>query len=212
MKLIAENIDCIRGERVIFEHVGFCLPASSALILRGANGSGKTSLLKILAGLMPSPHGILHFIQDDGEPERPRPLCYIGHQHGLKANETVHENLQFYASLNDISTAMLPAAMHYFDLERYQDTPLHQLSAGWQKRTALARLLMSTEPVWLLDEPTNFLDEEAVLLFTNLVETRVKQGGIVVIASHTIQSHFSTHVLHLADFQPLRQATGGKDA
>jgi heme exporter protein A len=212
MKLIVENVGCRRGGRVIFEQVGFCLPASSALILRGVNGSGKTSLLKILAGLIPTERGKVMFLQDDNEPDRIRPICYVGHQQGLKVHETVLQNLKFYASLNEISAAMLPAAIRYFDLDRYQDTPLHQLSAGWQRRTSLARLLMSVEPVWLLDEPTNFLDEEAVLLFTNLVETRVKQGGIVVIASHTIQSHFATHVLHISDFQPPLIDIGGEDA
>lgn len=202
MKLTCENLSCVRGGRIIFENVGFSLPASSALIIKGPNGSGKTSLIKTLAGLLPAASGKVIFTLDEGEPERPRPICYIGHKNGLKTHETVFQNLSFYASHDEVSIAMLPSAIRYFDLDKYEDTPIGELSAGWQRRVALARLLMSREPVWLLDEPTNFLDEDAVMLFSSLVETRVQQGGVVIIASHTIQSHFPAHMLHLTDYTP----------
>lgn len=201
--LAVENIQCVRGERVVFEQLGFCLPESSVLILHGPNGSGKTSLLKVIAGIMPQSTGQVywHGKQAAQNPEFLKELCFIGHKNAIRIECTVFENLQVFAKRQD-SELMLPAAMRYFGLHHMGDVRVSELSAGWQRRVALARLLLSRASLWLLDEPTNFLDTEAVALFSSLVESRVQQGGMVIIASHTVGSAFPAHVLKLEDFRP----------
>lgn len=128
-----------------------------------------------------------------------RDLMAIGHKSGVKGDATVFENLQFWANLYN-TELLVEAAMAFYDLTKFSDVPASQLSAGWQRRVALARLIVAPCRLWLLDEPTNFLDEEAVILTANLIETRVQQGGIVVVASHIMTSAIAAHTLWMGDF------------
>lgn len=203
MTFTAEQIACIRAERVIFRDLGFCLPAGGFLLLKGANGSGKTSLINILCGLHAPAHGqvLWNKVPIHESADFKRELTYIGHKNAVKLECTVEENLKFWADYWG-TQAMLSPAMHYFGLDARRDVPAHQLSAGWQRRVALARLLLSPSKLWLLDEPTNFLDAEAVALVGSLIETRVNNDGIVIVASHMMKSSFPSHVLHIEDFQP----------
>jgi len=199
--LVCENLSCVRGERKIFSYLGFCLQEGSILLLKGANGSGKTSLIKIIAGLHSSETGKILW---NGKPSKDnnefkRELAYIGHKSGVKNDASVYENLEFWAKIYG-TEILLPAALKYFDLGKFADLPAGQLSAGWQRRVALARLIIAPCRLWLLDEPTNFLDEEAVILTASLIESRVQQGGIVISASHIMSSSFPTHNLQMADF------------
>ena len=200
--LICDNLRCERGEKVVFDNLGFCLQAGSLLILKGANGSGKTTLLKILSGLLAPDRGDILW---DDVPIRDnqnfkRDLMAIGHKSGVKGDATVFENLEFWAKLYN-TELLVEAAMAFYDLDRFADVPASQLSAGWQRRVALARLIVAPCRLWLLDEPTNFLDEEAVMLTANLIETRVQQGGIVVVASHIMTSAVAAHTLWMDDFR-----------
>jgi heme exporter protein A len=95
---------------------------------------------------------------------------------------------------------LLPAALKFYGLTPYKDCLARELSAGWQRRVALSRLIIAPCKLWLLDEPTNFLDEEAVMLTASLIESRVKQGGIVIAASHIMNSAVASHTLWLEDF------------
>ena len=197
----AENITCVRGETPIFSGLGFCLQQGSLLLLKGSNGSGKTSLIKILTGLMRADAGEVLWegksITDNHDFRRE--LMVVGHKSGVKLDYTVEENISFWAKY--YGTEMLvAAALRFYDLERYKDVAAAQLSAGWQRRVALARLIVVPCKLWLLDEPTNFLDEEAVLLTASLIESRVKQGGIVVVASHIMSSGIAAHTLFMEDF------------
>lgn len=202
----AENIVCERGEKIIFAGLGFCLQPGSLLLLKGANGSGKTSLIKILTGLIAPRSGQVMW---DGKPiaenfDFRRELMFIGHKGGVKLDYTVEENIRFWARLYG-TEMLLGAAMDFYDLTPYKDVPAAQLSAGWQRRVALARLIVVPCKLWLLDEPTNFLDEDAVILTANLIETRVTQGGIVVAASHIMNSGIAAHTLYMDDF-PAQEA------
>ncbi|MEK6745626.1 MAG: cytochrome c biogenesis heme-transporting ATPase CcmA [Pseudomonadota bacterium] len=207
--LICENLRCIRGDRIIFEHLGFCLQEGSLLLLKGANGVGKTTLLKILSGLLPADGGDILW---DNVPLKDNnyfknDLMMIGHKSGVKGDATVYENLEFWAKLYD-TEVLIQAALSFYNLQRFADVPAAQLSAGWQRRIALARLIVSPCKLWLLDEPTNFLDEDAVTLTANLIESRVKQGGIVVVASHIMNSAIATHTLWLDDFRAENKRAG----
>lgn len=198
-----EDITCLRGESVLFKDVGFCLQDGALLLLKGPNGSGKTTLLRLLAGLMPPDSG--HILWD-GQPitsnyDFRRELMMIGHKSSVKLDCTVYENLAFWARMHD-TEMLIPAAMKFFDLRSYKDVLAGELSAGWQRRVALARLIVSPCRLWLLDEPTNFLDDDAVLLTASLIESRVSQGGIVVVASHIMNSAIAAHTLYLNDFNP----------
>ncbi len=201
--LTCHDLACNRGGRRIFEGLGFSLSAGGLLIIKGANGSGKTSLIKILAGLMPGEKGEISWngvsIKDNAAYDSSR--LYIGHKDGLKLECTIRENLNFWASISGTDT-LLPAAMHYWGLTRKQHLPCAALSSGWRRKVALARLVLSPMSVWLLDEPTNFLDAQAVELFAALVESRVQQGGIAIIASHTVHSAFGCHTFRMEDFFP----------
>lgn len=199
--LVAENLACRRSERLIFRQLGFCLPPGALLLLKGGNGTGKTSLIKILCGLLEQDEGTLTW---NGEPTRhhenfKRELMYIGHKSAVKMDGTVEENLAFWGCM--YGTEMLvPAALKFYGLTKFKDTRAAELSAGWQRRVALARLIVAPCRLWLLDEPTNFLDEEAVMLTASLIESRVKQGGIVVAASHIMGSAIASHTLWMEDF------------
>lgn len=199
--LACENIACARADSLLFRDLGFCLQEGSLLLLKGPNGSGKTSLIKILAGLLPADGGEVTW---QGQPIRDndafkRELMLIGHKSAVKLESTVEENIAFWAKI--YGTEMLvPAALKFFELEKFRDTYAAQLSAGWQRRIALARLIVAPCKLWLLDEPTNFLDDAAVKLTAALIETRVKQGGVVVVASHIMSSSIAAHTLYLQDF------------
>ena len=199
--LSCQDITCIRGDKRLFGHLGFCLAEGSLLLLKGPNGSGKTSLLKILSGLIAPDAGKVLW-KNEPIPHNGafrRDLMMIGHKSAVKLESTVYENLAFWGRL--YGTEMLvPAALAFYDLGIFSNTRAGELSAGWQRRVALARLIVAPCRLWLLDEPTNFLDDTAVTLTANLIESRVQQGGIVVVASHIMNSGIAAHTLFMGDF------------
>ncbi len=200
--LVCENLSCVRQESVIFQNLGFCLPEGTLLLLKGANGAGKTSLIKMLTGVLAPDSGCVAWngVPIRGNDDFKRDLMYIGHKSAVKSDSTVEENLAFWAALYD-TEILVPAALQFYGLTRFRDMPAAQLSAGWQRRVALARLIVAPSKLWILDEPTNFLDDEAVLLTASLIESRVKQGGIVVVASHIMNSAIAAHTLYVGDFK-----------
>lgn len=174
MELIVENLACARGGVPLLEGVSFRLGAGDAMVLRGPNGCGKTTLLRTLAGLQPALEG-----QVSTPPET---MAYAAHADGLKPTLTVTENLAFWAAvhgLRDVGPAL--AAMNLRDLA---DRPAQNLSAGQKRRLGLARLLVTGRPIWVLDEPTVSLDIASVALFAGVVRAHLAQGGVVVIATH----------------------------
>jgi heme exporter protein A len=189
--LVAVDLACRRGERLIFAGLSFRLPAGGALVLRGANGSGKTSLLRLLAGLTAPAAGRLSWgptpIEDDLAGHRAR-LHYVGHHDGVKPGLTPRETLVFWAALRGCGircrTSVLDAALAAFALEPVADWPSRWLSAGQRRRLALARLSVTPAALWLLDEPFTALDRDNQNRLERAIAAHRAGGGRVVLATH----------------------------
>lgn len=186
----------INGKSLI-NNLSVSLLPSSITYVRGDNGSGKTSLLKMIAGIQePSAGKILWRGADIND--LPKPYClYIGHKTGLKLELTVFENLKFWALVYN-SPEILDAAIHYFDLEPILGQKCYKLSAGTQKRVTLSKLLSCHSKLWLLDEIEQTLDKERKNLVNNLIVSKAAGGGIVVIASHEEYSFPASQTIDLA--------------
>jgi heme exporter protein A len=174
MTLAVTNLTIARGGLPVLADVSFALEAGQALILRGPNGVGKTTLLRTIAGLQPSLNGTVAGAQDQ--------VAYAGHSDGLKAMLSVTENLTFWAEVfgqSDISHALTA-----FKLENLSKRLAGTLSAGQKRRLGLARLLVTGRPIWVLDEPTVSLDTASVAMFVAAIEAHLKSGGKALIATH----------------------------
>lgn len=203
MTLQARSLTCRRGNRLLFSDLNFELAPGQATELRGSNGSGKTSLLRILSGLSEPESGEVLW---QGESIRARrleygaELAYVGHMHALKADLTAIENLSFHQSLtanpSNVSLREALSAMG-FEGKRIYRLPARYLSAGQRKRVALARLLLSKARVWLLDEPLTALDDASVSRVEELVERHVQSGGMLVVATHRPLRHLGHPVQDL---------------
>lgn len=195
-----------RGERVLFEALGFEAPCHSIVHLQGANGSGKTTLLKTLAGLITPDAGSIHWrgerLADSAEFRAM--LNYIGHQGGLNAELDACENLEFIATLCATPRrAKVADALKALNAATFATRPVRYLSAGQRQRVTLARLLLFDAPLWMLDEPFTALDQASRSLVEAIVDNHVASGGTVLIATH--QAFVSRHplrVLALADARP----------
>ncbi len=196
---------CRRGERRVFEGLDFTLPAGGALVLTGANGSGKSSLLRLLAGLTPPEAGMLAWdgiaIADDPAAHRAR-LHFIGHADALKPVLTVLETLEFWAGMRG-GVGQVDAigdALDRFRLAALAGTPCRLLSQGQRRRLALARLVASPADLWLLDEPLAGLDEDAVGDLTDAIAAHRKAGGRIALSTHAPLALGDTTILALGAY------------
>lgn len=184
--LTVDNLSFHRDNKIIFSHLGFSISIASSLIIAGKNGCGKSSLLKILAGISKASAGKILWGGEnieDFQDEFNGDLQFIGHKNFLKLELTVKENLRFFARLTG-TEILLPSAIKFFSLEKIADEKAKKLSAGWQKRVILAKLICCPATIWLLDEPSNNLDKEGTEILCGLIKTRVKEDGLVIIATH----------------------------
>jgi heme exporter protein A len=189
LRLEVRDLAALRGEERIFSGVNFSLSAGQCLIVTGRNGSGKSTLIRTLAGLLPSDSGTVT-VSVDGKPmPSVAEAChYLGHRNAMKRELTVGENLAFWQRfLGDFDggAGMEPEnAAAALGLETLLHLPFGYLSAGQQRRMAMAKLLTAWRPIWLLDEPTAALDVQSEGIFGGLMRGHLAKGGIVIAATH----------------------------
>lgn len=184
--LTVEDFGLSKNSKKIFSNLGFSLFLNSCLIVKGKNGSGKTSLLKAISGISEDFHGqILWDLQNiqDFRSDFNGDLQFIGHKNFLKPDLTVFENLQFYAQIHD-TEMLIPAALKFFKIEKLTHEKVKNLSEGMKKRILLAKLMVCPATIWILDEPSINLDEEGKHLLKGLIKTKLENQGIAIIATH----------------------------
>lgn len=187
--LEVEQLECRRGDRRLFSDLTIRVERATLLHVRGRNGSGKTTLLRALCGLFTPDAGQIRWkgesIRDLADEYR-RELLYFGHLNGIKHDLSGIENLRVSATLDGDADdeAVLWAALKRMGLLGFEDLPTGMLSQGQKKRVALARLVLSRAPLWILDEPFTALDVDAVALLQELIAEHVDTGGIAVLTTH----------------------------
>jgi heme exporter protein A len=187
--LEADNLECVRGERRLFAGLGFRLEAGELLYLQGRNGAGKTSLLRMLIGLLPPETGEIRWrgvpIRSAGDDFR-ADLCYLGHLNAIKEELTPLENLLAAARLADEELSEDDAldALEQVGLAGREDLACKYLSQGQKRRVALARLVKERRPLWVLDEPFVALDVAAVDWLAGLISAHLQRGGLAVMTTH----------------------------
>ncbi len=201
--LEARDLTCIRNDNILFEQLNFSLQAGQILQLLGHNGAGKSSLMRLLAGLAsPAQGDVLWHAQPIARQRLAyqRDLLFIGHKAGINASLTPLENLRFAQQLSGAPGCDLWALLAGLGLGGHEDVPCGSLSAGQQRRVNLARLWLSESRLWLLDEPFTSLDKSAIAGLQARFAQHLEQGGLIVVASHQdLHSALPVQTLNLAD-------------
>ncbi len=181
MKLVGENLECVRGGRRVFSGLSFSCAAGEGILLTGPNGTGKSSLLRLIAGLVQMRSGALVMEGGDDELSIGQQAHYTGHLDALKTALTAHENLDFWACLYGGDA---DAALAGFNISHLRDIPAGLLSAGQKRRLGLARLFLGARPLWLLDEPSVSLDAASRDVLGEMMKAHMAGGGMLIAATH----------------------------
>ncbi|MFK7942362.1 MAG: heme ABC exporter ATP-binding protein CcmA [Paracoccaceae bacterium] len=213
MELVLDNLGCRRGGHMVFHGLSFRLAAGQAAQVRGPNGVGKSSLLRVLAGLVPLAAGEVRLggvsLPSDRSAFQER-VAYVGHLDAIKPALTVRQNLSAWAALFGAEPALVDTALAAFSLDPLADRPAAQCSAGQKRRLGLARLVVMDRPLWLLDEPTVSLDTVSTAVVAELVRTHLAGGGLVLIATHIDLGLGDCPVLEMQP--PVPNAAAAEDA
>jgi heme exporter protein A len=187
--LSVHDLACERGERLLFRNLNFELATGEALLVRGGNGHGKTSLLRILCGLSVPADGMVRWHGESisqAHEQYGRDMAYIGHANGIKDDLTPLENLRFAAALGgrELDSGTAIAALERVGLSRCLDFPARVLSFGQRRRVALAGLMTAGALLWILDEPLTGLDVQGVAMVEQMIRDHVVAGGLVIMTTH----------------------------
>jgi heme exporter protein A len=200
--LEARALSCVRGDKALFSGLSFQIAAGDCLHVRGENGVGKTTLLRILTGLSQPESGEVLWNQQALNSQSSayhRDLLFLGHRDALKEELTALENLQMYAAIDDVELLLedAMAALRRFGLRGRENLPIHCLSAGQKRRVLMARMLTRQARLWILDEPFNALDAKAVVELEGLIAEHLSAGGLLVLTSHQAVNIANVKVLEL---------------
>jgi heme exporter protein A len=184
MRLLGRGVRCVRGGREVFSRLDFEASAGEVLAVTGPNGSGKTSLLRLIAGLLTISGGSIDLAGGESELTLPEQAHYLGHRDALKPALSVLENLAFWRDFLEGETSDAAKSLAAVGLGHAAHLPAAYLSAGQRRRLSLARLLAVRRPIWLLDEPANALDSAGQGLFVELMSDHLARGGLIIAATH----------------------------
>jgi heme exporter protein A len=192
------DLSCIRDDRVLFEGLAFELALGQVLLLEGKNGSGKTSLLRILCGFREPDAGQVFWCGDAiNDSQYYADMAYVGHLDGVKKELTVLENLKVSLALGRAGQYSIEQALTKVHLTDYDDVLVQALSAGQKRRLSLARLLITQNILWILDEPFTSLDKQGIALIETLMSEHCANGGMIVLTSHHDIDLHSVDVLRI---------------
>lgn len=197
--LEATDLGCIRQGKILFPPVSFALCAGNLLLVEGANGAGKSSLLRLIAAAATPAHGTLNWngnSLEDSHSEYVEHIHYIGHANGIRLGLTVAENLLLAGNLAQHPITEIEATLRLLQLNEQQHKQTQYLSAGQKRRTALARLFLIPRSLWILDEPLTSLDIATQKILLNKIEEHLDGGGMCVMTSHQ-PVELAHHVQHL---------------
>ncbi|WP_142416241.1 heme ABC exporter ATP-binding protein CcmA [Bartonella massiliensis] len=203
MVLLGKNLAAYRNEEILFKNLSFCLFPQQLMTITGPNGIGKSTLLRIIVGLLEAAEGQIIFKDHEQRYPVATACHYLGSQNAMKPFLSVINNLQFWAEFYGQHLRFVHETLADIGLSDLEHLPFNALSTGQQRRVAIARLLLSYRPLWILDEPISGLDSHAQKLLSRIFQRHLNQGGMIIAATHYSLGIPENHTIALEKFLPL---------